>query len=1035
VQERGGERRQMTVMFVDLVGSTQIAERHEPEVVRDVLREYQRVCADAVSAHGGHIAQYVGDGVMVYFGFPTAHEDDPRQAVMAGLDIVDSLAAVADDVRRRHGIEIAARVGVHTGLVLVSDMGSDRAPEHDAIIGAAPNQAARIQALAPEGSVAISDDTYDIVRGYFDVESLGTPQMKGIERLVEVFRVIGPTDAKQRLQAAGTARTPLAGRWAERRTLREIWDGLIESSPAPTRVRTVTLRGEAGIGKSRLAEWLASEAHLVGSVVLTAFCASDRRASRLFPVAGMLERALEFQPDDDADVRLTKTEAASAALGLGPRAMPFLVDVLGLPAAERFALPAREPRLLRERTFDTLTDVVRAHARRGRVLLLVEDAQWADQTTLEWLARLSMLESTLPLLLLVTGRPEFDPPWSGPTSRIIDVEPLTGLEEAQFIRAVADLHHVPAELQDVIAARSDGNPLFAEELAKSIGHGSNRFDGAETIPPTIRDLLTARLDALGDNKQLAQSASVIGREIDVDLLRDVEGLTRRQLLAGLSELVRAGVVEEIPGTQSSASYQFVHALVRDAAYDSQERRSARAIHLRVAETLRSRPDADPGLVAQHFDAASVPDEAVTWYLQAGLRAQTAAADVEAIRDLDRSLELLSSLPEGPERDFLEFNLHIVRGTSHVSMHGYGSPNAATDFRRSLELSEQVATGVEVAPPLAAIWAYYLVHGDLRAAAEAVDRLTAITRPELEPEILCCLGAQRFFEGRMLESRAALQESVKRFEAREPGARASQRWLLPSDAFAVALTHLGCVLWMVGETAESETRLAEATERAKSLPHYPTGAFTEAYVASYAALIEGLAGRYDRSRDLHEQAIAVAQRYGMQFWLSTATAGRAISLAHIGEPRAALEMLAPAMEKWQSLGAEALLPFDIAQRALMHLQLGELAEALADADESLRRAERTTEHVFTAETHRTRASILRALDVDDVAGVRSELVTARTLAAEQGALVFELRAALDLAELDGDNTHGDVNALRDVMERVPADAELSEIPRARTLLDA
>jgi tetratricopeptide (TPR) repeat protein len=798
------------------------------------------------------------------------------------------------------------------------------------------------------------------------------------------------------------------------------------------RVRTVTVRGEAGIGKSRLAHWLVSEAQAAGSAVLTMVCARDRRASRLFPVASMLERRLDFEAVDDAGRRVEKCEAFCADLGLDARTtMPVLVDVLGLPAGDQFPLPALDPHVVREQIFDALSDIVRAQTRSGRTLLLVEDAQWADETTLAWLGRLPDLEVTLAFLLVVTARPEF-PPWKAPSAADFDLAPLTGDDEAELLRALGDLHHIPENLLDVIATRSDGNPLFAEELAKAIAKRGDGEHDAEAIPRTIRDLLTARLDALGDDKRLAQAASVIGREIDVELLRVVSGLNRKQLAAGLSALVRAGVVEERPGAQPPRSHQFVHALVRDAAYESQERRQARATHLRVAHTLRDRPDADPGLVAQHFDAAAVVDEAVSWYLLAGIAAQSAAADAEAIRSLDRGLVLLPSLAEGPPRDFQEFNLRIVRGTSYVNMHGYSAPGAAEDFGRSLELSEQVATGVDVVPPTAAIWAYYLVHGDLRSAAGAVDRLRTIARAELEPEILCCTGVQRFFEGTIHEARAILQNSVDQFEHRDPKTRTSERWLLPNDAFCVALTHLGFVHWMVGETDAAQTRLEQAMRRAQSLPSYPRGAFTEAYVASYAALIESLAGRFEQSRELHEQAIAVAQRYGMQFWISTATAGRAIALAHLGEPRAALEMLDPAMEQWKNLGAGALLPYDLTQRALMHLRLGDLRTALADVDDALARADDTTEHLFTADAHRARAVILRALDPGD-SRIRSELLAARALAAEQGALVFELRAALDLAELAGNNSQGDIDVLREVFGRLPADADLPERARLDALV--
>jgi class 3 adenylate cyclase/tetratricopeptide (TPR) repeat protein len=1021
-------------MFVDLVGSTMIAEQHEPEVVRDVLRSYQDVCARVIKAHGGHIFRYIGDGIMVYFGFPTAREDDALHAVLAGLEIIDGLAEIAPSVERQHGIELAARVGIHTGLVLMSDMGDGSAREPDAAIGPAPNEAARLQSLAPPNGVVISDDTHEIVRGYFEVEALGTPPMKGIDRKVEVFRVVGRTGATQRLQAGSATRTPLVGRNAERRVLREVWDALGDAPVAGARVHTVTIRGEAGIGKSRLAEWLASEAASGGDPVLSAYCASDRQASRFFPLVGMLERRLDLQSDDGGDVRLSKTEQGCASLGLDVSAtMPFLVDVLGLPAGDRFALPALDPRLLRERAFDALADFVCAHARQHRTLLLVDDLQWADQTTVEWLTRLTKRDSTLPFLLLAMARPEFHPPWAGPACLAIDVGRLPDSEHMQLIHELAEVHEIPQNLFGVIADRSDGNPLFTEEIARALGHSASGAHGTQTIPRTIRDLLTARLDALGSDKSLAQSAAVIGRDIDVELLRTVTGLSRKQLSTSLAHLSGAGIVEEISGAQPPVTHRFTHALVRDASYESQEQGQARAVHLGVAQALATRPDVDPGLVAQHFDAANVADQAVNWYLLAGFAAQSAAADAEAIRYLDRGLEVLPSLPEGRERDLQEFNLHLVRGTSHVNTAGYSAPGAVADFRRSLELSEEVATGIEVILPTSAIWAYYLVHGDLRSAAEAVERLMAMSEPEFEPEILCCAGVQKSFEGRFRESREILVRSVDAFEQREPGARSPHRGLLPNDVYCVALTHLGVVLALVGETSAANARLDEAMQAAQALPHYPTGAFTEAYVASYAAMVASFAQRFDDTLSWYEHATAIAERYGMQFWLSTATMGRAIALGYLGDPRGALDILTPALEQWRSLGAGALVPLDTTHRGYLRLQIGDLTDALADVDDALALAEDTTEHLFSAEAHRVRGAILLAMDRNDVAAARSELRTARALAAQQGSLLFELRAAIDLVELPGESVPEDVDALRDVVQRMPAGAEVPEVEHSRALI--
>ena len=976
---------------------------------------------------------------MAYFGFPAAREDDARQAVLAGLELLAALDEMAATVRREQGIELAARVGIHTGVVLVGEMGAAGARRHDSIIGTTPNQAARLQTLAPEGAVVISDDTHEIVRGFFTVESLGRPKMKGIARDVEVFRVIGPTAAVHRLQTEGSSVTRFVGRQAERQRLRERWDAVATEPPSSARGRVLLIRGEAGIGKSRLADSLVADALSGGKAVLTAFCAPDRQASRLYPIAGMLEHAFDLPTGDD-DTTLTKLEEASTALGLPARdTVPFLADVIGLGAAHFADALALEPHVLRERTFTAITAVVEADARRGPTLLLVEDLQWADQTTLELIARLASLDPTLPLLILTTARPNFAVDRLPEDRDVIDIGRLAATDHRELVQELAAVHGIPEDLWPVIADRTDGNPLFTEELAKSIAQSSGPDDvaAAAAIPRTIRDLLTARLDALGDNKRMAQVAAVIGREIDVDLLRTVTGLSRRQLAAGLTQLGDAGVVEAIPGVAPPFTHRFVHALVRDAAYESQEQGQRLDAHRRVAESLMRRPNTDPGLIAQHFDAGRVPDQAVEHYVVAATTAQTAAADAEAIRYLDRALALVLAAPDGSARDMSELTVRVVRGRSHVSMQGFSAPGAAVDYRRSLELSERVGTGVDVVSATTAVWAYYLVHGELREAAEALTRLDGKSDPEFDAEISCCVGVQRFFEGEITESRARLEAAVAAFSDRSATGSVARLPMLPSDSYAVALTHLGTVLWLAGETEAAWARLDEAAARARTLPRYPIGAFTEAYVSSYAAWVAILAERFEQGRSLHEHTRELAESYGMLFWVAAGWSGTAIGLGYAGEPRAALDQLEQAMGLWQALGAQAFLPFVVAQRALIRVSIGELHEAFADVEDALAQADITNDHFFCAESHRIRASILLLLDPTAVEPARAELVTAQHMAADQGALVFELRAAIDRARLpseDGPSEAGDaLDTLREVLVRVPAGAEFPDLDRARSLL--
>ena len=566
----------MTVMFVDIEGSTEMSSHHEPEVVRDVTRRYQEIAAGVIRAHGGYVAQYAGDGVLAYFGFPAAREDDARRAVLGALELRDRLHELAAAVRGEHGVELGVRIGLHTGVVLHGDMGSPDAPWRDAIVGLTPNQAARVETAAPVGEVAISDATADIVRGYFELESLGRPEMKGISPDVEVLRVIRATPALDRIQAAGAALTPLVGRREELAFLEDAWESVGASTRGTCAVRTVFVRGEAGIGKSRLALALVGRVRDGGHVVFTAQCAQDGIGSPLFPIVRMVHSHLELDSLDDDAARVDAIEAACRRSGIADAA-PLLAELLGLPEDAGYERAQVSATAKRTRIFAAISTLL-APAGGERALLLVEDLHWADRTSIELLTTLTTSAPSGGLLVLVTSRPGIKPPWTGPCHAQLDLGRLRAPEHEELIRVLGSIYAVDEALWGPIAERSDGNPLFTEELSKSFGHGAG-IESTDAIPATIRDLLTARLDALGNHKRLAQIAAVIGREVDLELLREVAGVSRRQLSSGVAELTRAGIMEEA-GVDDVLRRRFVHALVREAAYESQDRlHELRATHL------------------------------------------------------------------------------------------------------------------------------------------------------------------------------------------------------------------------------------------------------------------------------------------------------------------------------------------------------------------------------------------------------------------------------------------------------------------------
>ncbi len=491
---------------------------------------------------------------------------------------------------------------------------------------------------------------------------------------------------------------------------------------------------------------------------------------------------------------------------------------------------------------------------------------------------------------------------------------------------------------------------------------------------------------------------------------------------GLAELVAAGIMEETDA-DNAATHRFVHALVHDAAYDSQDRlRDRRAAHLGVAKALCDRPPVDAGIVALHFDRANVPDEARRYYQLAAASAQETAADVEAIRHLERALELTAEMPDGAERDATELALRIQRGLSSVNLQGYASPNAADDFRRTLDLSERLADDVALLPATVGIWAYYAVHGDLRAAAEASDRLSAMRGADRVAEVSSSAGVQRFFEGRFTDAAAAFEHTIGEYGANTDDAEPAAWWSLPNDPLVAALTHDAVVQWLRGERAASDERFVRANRRAEHLP-FATGPFSTAYTISYQGCLANLAGRYEEARAMHERVIGIGEQYGLLFWTATGTCHWAISRGHLGEPDEAIEILEAAIEQWRALGAETFVPYFRTQLAEIRIGLEHHDDALADVERALEQANSTGEEWFAAESHRVRGTILHHLRPGDATAALDAVDTAQRLAARQGALVLEVRAASDALELVPAIDQGARRAaLREVVERLPNGAD-------------
>ena len=677
------ERRQLTVMFCDLVDSTRLAGQLDPEDLRDVVRAYQAACAEAVRHFGGHIAQYLGDGLLIYFGYPLAHEDDAPRAVHTALAILEAMQQLNSRLERERRVRLAVRLGIHTGLVVVGEIGGGDRQEQLAL-GETPNIAARLQRLAAPDTVVISAATQQLVQGLFTCQALGTHALKGVSQPIAVYQVLGASAAQSRFEATvTTGLTPLVGREEEVGLLRRRWEQVAEGHG-----QVVVLSGEAGIGKSRLVQELRQWSEHTGGRRLTFRCSPYAQQSALYPVIDHLQRALQWQRDDTPAAKLAKLEQGLRGYRLSqPEAVPLFAALLSLPHPEAYPPLTLSPQRQKQRTWEALVAWLLEEAERQPVLAIWEDLHWADPSTLEWLGGLLEQVPTVRLLTLLTHRPEFRPPWP-PRSHIIPLA-LTRLTRPQIeamVTRMAGGKPLPATVVQQIVARTDGVPLFVEELVKTVletGLVQEEADRyvlsgplpALAIPATLHDALMARLDRLGPAKGVAQLGAVLGREFAYDLLQAVAPMDEPTLQHSLVQLVEAELLYQ-RGQPPQATYIFKHALVQDAAYQSLLRTTRQQYHQHIAQMLESQfletVETQPELVAQHYTEAGRTEQAIPYWQRAGQQALQRLANLEAVRHLSTALELLASLPETPARPRQELDLHLALGPGLIATKGSGA---------------------------------------------------------------------------------------------------------------------------------------------------------------------------------------------------------------------------------------------------------------------------------------------------------------------------------------------------------------------------
>ncbi len=758
------ERRQLTVMFCDLVGSTALSAQLDPEELREVVRAYQETCTEVICRYDGHIAQHLGDGLLVYFGYPHAHEDDAQRAVHTGLGIVGAFQKSVPSALAGGGLSRArqqaanaplpygrgsaipplqVRIGIHTGLVVIGEIGSSEKREMLAL-GETPNIAARLQGLAAPDTVVLSAVTQRLVAGLFECQDLGPQPLKGLSTPLSVYRVVRESEAQSRFDAAvRKGLTPLVGREEELGLLRRRWE-----QAKTDEGQAVLLSGEPGIGKSRLVQTLKEQVSAEGATRIEFRCSAYHQNSAFYPIIEHLQRLLQLGQDDASQTKLAKLQQALSRYRF-PQAdtLPLLASLLSLPHPDGVPAITLSPQKQKQKTQEALVAWIVEEAEQAAVYCAWEDLHWADPSTLEVLTLFLDQVPTARLLTLLTFHPDFTPPWR-PRAHLTQLT-LTRLGRPQveaMVEQVTEGKALPADVLQQIISKTDGVPLFVEELTKMVlesgllreedgryvgarGQWKGQAEGAPipplAIPSTLQDSLMARLDRLATVREIVQLGATLGREFSYELLHAVSPLDEGSLQQGLRQLVEAELIYQ-RGLPPQARYLFKHALIQDAAYQSLLKSKRQQYHQQIAHVLEERfaetKETQPELLAHHYTEAGFTAQAIPYWQRAGQRALERSANIEAIAHLTKGLELLSTLPDTPERAQQELTLQIALGLSLMASRGWAAPEAEQAYARARELCRQVGETPQLFQVLAGLFAFYYVRGELKTARELGDQL-------------------------------------------------------------------------------------------------------------------------------------------------------------------------------------------------------------------------------------------------------------------------------------------------------------------------
>jgi class 3 adenylate cyclase/predicted ATPase len=1032
VQPREAEFRQITVMFCDLVGSTQLSEKLDPEDLQKLIDAYRVECSTAIRRYGGEVARYFGDGVMAFFGWPRAHEDDAVRAIHTALEIVSGVTKISGPVT------LTCRVGICSGPVVVGEIGDSGTWSMDAV-GETPNVAARLQSLAAANTVLISESTRRLVSAAFDFQDLGLQELKGVTEALHVYHVLSAKNIASRFEAAHAGSlTPLIGRSSELGLLLDRWQKAKEGDG-----QVIFLSGIPGVGKSRLVHELKSHIQQEPHVLLHHQCSPYHSQSAFFPVIEQIEQAAQLaarEADTDKIAKLKAYLPRSTDGSIEP--VPLITKLLSIPSENHVELSGLTPQQIKNRTISTLVDMLLAFSVQRPTLCIFEDAHWLDPSTLELLELMISRIDHVRVLLIVSSRPEFRPTWT--THANTTMHSLTRLSHTEVKAMIRDLLRggsIPQPVLDQIIEKADGVPLFIEELTNSMLSAPLQTRGTSKrtaqpallrVPDTLSDALMERLDRVAPSRRLAQIAAVIGREFSYDLLSAASQVDEDDMLSALSLLEQADIIYRV-GISPFVRFAFKHVLLRDAIYDSLLRTKRQQIHADIAAILEhdfpELAENQPEVLAYHYQEAGNHQLAIRCWFVSGQGALADSANVEAIANFRKALQLLNALPETPERTKQEIDIQLALGIPLIAVQGYASAETREAFSRARTLCLRLGNIPQYFQALFGLWGHSWMGGKnddaLRMADEFLSRSRALSDPVPLMVAHRVMGSTLLTIGDFQSSANHFEETIKLSISKEKQPLYSLYMVEPQ---AASLLLLSWDLWFLGYPDQSLSRVSEALALAQDLGHPYTVAFAH-YMTSVVHLLRGDAARAFESAEKSFE-MSQEQRFSLYMILSRISRSRAVGdLGRLGEARAEIAL---GIDDARRNGVGFMLPMMDSWLADMHAKAGDNECALSIVEGILANIGDVTGRAWEAELHRQRAQILVALNPSKVREAESHFEKSIEVARGQNAKSLELRAATSLAELW--RTQGRPDEARALLEPIcrwfNEGADTADLRRAR-----